>query len=131
MWTRFMDMHSGGGTKEDPYQYIYIEAPESEAVSVFYNRFSHNPHRVTCTCCGEDYSVSENESLEQLTAFGRGCAYEGNAYVERQNEKFKWSTYCTLDEYKKKADVLFICADEIQAEERTGVVPEQGYIWKG
>ena len=27
MWTRFMDMHSGGGMKEPPYEYIFIEAP--------------------------------------------------------------------------------------------------------
>lgn len=28
MWTRFMDMHSGGGSKEK-WEYIYIEAPET------------------------------------------------------------------------------------------------------
>lgn len=73
VWTRFMDMHSGGGTKEPPYEYIYIEAPENEAKVIFYNRFGHNPERVSCTCCGDDYSISEEKSLEQATAYERNC----------------------------------------------------------
>jgi len=39
VWTRFMDMHSGGRLKEDPYQFILIEAPENEAKVIFYNKF--------------------------------------------------------------------------------------------
>ena len=74
MWTQFWDMHSGGGQKEDVAM-IFIEAPEDEAKLVFYNRFGHNPERVTCTCCGSDYSISESESLEQLTGFHRNCKY--------------------------------------------------------
>jgi hypothetical protein len=66
-------MHSGGGLKESPYHFIYIEAPEKEACVIFYNRFGHSPSRVSCTCCGDDYSVSENKSLAQLTGFHRGC----------------------------------------------------------
>lgn len=73
MWTRFMDMHSGGGTKEPPYEYIYIEAPKDEAKVIFYNRFGHNPERVTCTCCGDDYSISSEPTLKRLTGFDRGC----------------------------------------------------------
>lgn len=64
MWTEFMDMHSGGGTKEEPYEYIFIEAPREEAIIIFYNRFGHNPERVTCTCCGDDYSITEYETLK-------------------------------------------------------------------
>lgn len=73
MWTQFIDMHSGGGLKEK-WQYIYIEAPEAEAKIIFYNRFGHNPERVTCTCCGADYSIEENGFLAQLTGFERHCA---------------------------------------------------------
>jgi len=78
-WTRFMDMHSGGGLKEE-WQYIYIEASLEEAKSVFYSRFGHNPERVTCTCCGEDYSISEYKTLEEATAYDRHCywAYPKN-----------------------------------------------------
>jgi len=58
-----MDMHSGGDLKEK-WQYIYIEAPEEEAKVIFYNRFGHNPNRVTCTCCGKDYSISSRPQGE-------------------------------------------------------------------
>jgi len=76
-WTRFMDMHSGGGLKEFPYRNIYIEAPEAEAKVIFYNRFGHNPNRVTCTCCGGDYSITEEATFAQASAYERGC---GAAY---------------------------------------------------
>lgn len=75
-WTRFMDMHSGGGLKEPPYDKILIQASQDEAEVIFYNRFGHNPNRVTCTCCGEDYSISDGESLADLTAYDRNCAIE-------------------------------------------------------
>lgn len=73
MWTHFWDMHSGGGTKEKDYGHIFIEAPREEAVKIFYSRLKHNPERVSCTCCGKDYAISEGESLEQITAYHRGC----------------------------------------------------------
>lgn len=74
-WTRFMDMHSGGGQKL-AWHHIYIEAPQAEAEVVFQNRFHRNPHRITCSCCGEDYSVSEEgDDLAQATAFERGCRF--------------------------------------------------------
>lgn len=155
MWTQFMDMHSGGGSKEN-YDYIYIEAPEAEAIVIFYNRFGHNPHRVTCTCCGSDYSIYEYEELDQATAFERGCDYayfnkEGNEvpeskafiigkglvdgcigkYVERPSKKYKFKKYMTLENYKNntKDNVLCITADQIKPEERIGEVPEEGYVW--
>lgn len=74
-WTLFMDMHSGGGLKEKNYALIYIEAPIDEACVIFYNRFGHNPYRVTCTCCGEDYSVDEYQTIEAATAYDRGCPW--------------------------------------------------------
>jgi hypothetical protein len=73
MWTQFMDMHSGGGLKEN-FQYCYIEAPEEEAKLIFYNRFGHDPERITCTCCGDDYSIMEFETLQEATAYERKCA---------------------------------------------------------
>ncbi len=75
MWTHFMDMHSGGSCKEEPYNHIFIEAPEEEAVVIFYNRFDHNPNRISCTCCGQDYSISEYPTLEQATAYERALRY--------------------------------------------------------
>jgi hypothetical protein len=156
MWTKFWDMHSGGGQKAK-WAMIYIEAPETEAKTIFYNRFGHNPDRVSCTCCGSDYSISESESLEDLTGYHRGCDYayinkktgkeipESEAfisgkgvkrgyigrYVERPNEKYTFKSYVTLEDYEKQPDVLVIRAAEIKASEREGEVPDEGYVWVG
>lgn len=156
MWTQFWDMHSGGSTKEKPYEKIYIEAPKEEAKIIFYNRFGHNPERVTCTCCGADYSISEEETLGQLTGFHRGCDYayfdskgrevsDGKGfvigkgirrgytakYVERPSKKYSLgNNFMSLGEYLNKKNVLVIHADEIGDSERRGDVPKQGYVWQ-
>lgn len=146
MWTQFWDMNSGGGKKEQ-WRLIYIEAPEEEAKVIFYNRFGHSPKRISCTCCGEDYSISEEESLAQMTGYHRGCRYtEGGLYLEpgepipAGDRLSKWSGVgsaasasggMTLDEYLAKPDVLAIPASLIKDEERKGSVPEQGYVWVG
>lgn len=146
-----MDMHSGGGCKE-PYQFILIEAPEAEAKVIFQNRFSHNPDRVTCTCCGGDYSIDDYESLEQATGFDRNAAFvylnpageevpleqawkagvgliNGciNKYVERKGHDF--AEYKTLEEFLKRPDVLVIKSQEIKPEERQGELRTSGYVW--
>jgi hypothetical protein len=128
MWTRFMDMHSGGGSKE-AWENIYIEAEEEKAKVIFYNRFGHNPERVSCTCCGEDYSISESETLEQATGYERGCLWDDKegGYVEKHGRSY--IPYRTLIEYKKDSEVLFITDAEIKKSERTGDVPQEGYVW--
>ena len=155
-WTHFHDMHSGGGQKLE-WGHIFIEAPEDEAVRVFYNRFGRSPHRVTCTCCGEDYSLSEHPSLEQATAFQRGCdyayfrpdgtecpedeawkmgkgttpGYEGR-YVERPTTKYRFGReHQSLDDYLKSGEPKAVYASEIQPGERKGSVPDEGYVWVG
>lgn len=157
MWTQFWDMHSGGGCKEKPFEKIYIEAPEDEARSVFYARFGHNPSRVTCTCCGEDYSVSESETLERATGYHRNCEYayfdkkgveqelpegmnhawaNGEGWIQRTVERqrvTKWGVpgpYIPLNEYIAMPDVLVIYAAEIADDERRHDVPEEGYVWQ-
>lgn len=127
MWTRFMDMHSGGGTKEGPYEYIYIEAPLPEAKVIFYNRFGHNPERVSCTCCGPDYVIYEHATLEEATAFERGCLYDArlDAYVDEPR-----SGHHAMSQWTQRPDVLVIRGDEIEPSERVGDVPEQGYVWR-
>jgi hypothetical protein len=158
MWTRFMDMHSGGGCKEPPYEYIYIEAPQAEAELVFYNRFGHNPNRVSCTCCGDDYTITEDESLANITGYDRGCESgyvlpsgeeifgeksDGFWYAlprERSHElkpvhferksSRKWAgEYVTLEQYFTRENVLKIPATEIKPEERVGKLPHQGYFY--
>ena len=130
MWTQFYDMHSGGGSKEK-YELIYIEAPQSEAEIIFYNRFGHNPNRVSCTCCGNDYSISEDESLGQLTAFHRNCDFDSGLgrYVELPNTRYGNKEIVTLAQYMQQSDVLIIKSEDIKAVERIGELPAQGYIW--
>lgn len=130
VWTQFNDMHSGGNTKED-YEHIYIEAPEDEAISVFYNRFDRNPNRVSCSCCGEDYSISQSPSLEEATAYERGCDFEGNGYVERARVFREYTyPYMTLEQYLLQDDVFVIRADEIENHERYTEVPQSGWVWQ-
>lgn len=71
MWTRFWDMNSGGGQKE-PFEMIFVEAPAEEAALIFTRRFGHDPHRVTCLCCGPDYAIDGFETLEAATRPGDG-----------------------------------------------------------
>jgi hypothetical protein len=155
-WTEFWDMHSGGSQKED-FARCYIQAPEEEACRIFYARFGHNPLRVTCTCCGEDYSISESDSLEEATAYPRDCRYaqrqeedKAGPYKGRKryygfylepgedppegftiDEGFYRGDPIPLKEYLKEPDVHVIRVKDIKPHERTGRVPEQGYVWVG
>lgn len=146
MWTSFNDMHSGGYTKEPPYDIIFIEAPEDEARVIFYNRFGHSPDRVSCTCCGQDYSMSSEESFKELSGYHRGCEYAHNdakpgsgRYFEEDEplpDGFKKSfgsfkKYYSVDEYMKREDVLVIPKQDILDSERVGDVPQEGYVWMG
>ena len=108
MFTLFYDMHSGGGLKEGTYQFIVIEAPQEEAEVIFQNRFGHNPNRVSCTCCGSDYSIDTGESLADLY------------HIKKSYER---------DYIDVEGDYLLIRAHEIKPEERTGELREQGYVW--
>lgn len=123
-WTLFWDMHSGGDQKEE-FSKIYIEAPIDEAKVVFYNRFGHNPERVTCTCCGEDYSIDESKTLEEASAYHRGCKWSETGY--RENGKF----YVSVEEYSHNPDVCIIYSTDIKPSERYGDIPQQGFIWVG
>jgi hypothetical protein len=127
-----MDMHSGGGSKED-FEYLYVEASEDEAKAIFYNRFGHNPERVSCTCCGDDYSISSGDDLAQLTGYDRNCDWPKGAkgYVEtpRPNKYGDERPVIPLEDYLKSDGVRVIRAGEIKPEERVGSVPTEGYVW--
>lgn len=60
MWTRFMDMCSGGSYKLDASD-IWIEAPYYDAIELFEAIFERDPDNITCPCCGPDYSIDECE----------------------------------------------------------------------
>ena len=137
MFTRFMDMHSHGYAKE-PQEYILIEACEADAKIIFYNRFDHNPNCVTCTCCGEDYSIQEYDTLREATAYDRGCnsveidkTLREWVYVEEANpEQESWRPYVTLEDYLLRPSVLVIYDKDIKADDRIGEVPSEGWVWQ-
>lgn len=147
VWTLFWDMSSGGGRKEPPYDKIFIEAPLDEATSVFYSKFGHNPNRVTCTCCGEDYSISSG-SIHQLTGYHRGLRsinktkaqnYSESRYIEPNEEVpegFKvekrygrTDSGMTLEAYLEQDNILVITADEYTEADTKVNVPDEGYVW--
>ena len=123
-WTMFDDMHSGGGLKEKPYDMIYIQAPLEQAKLIFYNRFGHNPNRVTCTCCGADYSAREYSTLDQATAYKRDWEWDDTA-----QQYFECVNSVPMSVYAARKDVLIIAHEDIKDEERQGELPEQGYVW--
>lgn len=129
-WTLFWDMHSGGGSKEQ-HEKIYIEAPEEEAKIIFYNKFGHSPDRVSCTCCGSDYSISESDSLEQASGYHRNCEWskKDGGYIDNPDTSENASEFIPLEKYSKQKDVLVIYAKDISDNERIGELPEEGYIW--
>lgn len=115
MWTRFMDMHSGGRAKvkngDVEVQYIYIEAGESEACQLFEKFFEHDPRNETCNCCCGDYSIGEEDSLEQATAFERGCSFSAadKRYVQSPGEYHK---YKPLDVFLDDPSVIVVRRDQ-------------------
>lgn len=69
MFYRYFDMSSGGSEKTD-YSVIIIEADdESEASSIFEERFEIDPYNTTCYCCGPDFSISEYVSIEDAREY--------------------------------------------------------------
>ena len=131
MWTQFWDM-SSGGTQKEPWHDIFIEAPVEEAKTIFYNRFGHNPDRITCACCGNDYAIYYGDDIAQLTGYHRGCAWNSlsERYVEEPSRDHRGGRgMMTLAEYEAQEEVLFIRAEEIKPEERVGDVPEQGWVY--
>jgi hypothetical protein len=62
-FTRFYDMCSGGRQKLE-HDVIFIEGDEASATARFMAVFGRDPHNVTCSCCGQDYSVWECDTTE-------------------------------------------------------------------
>lgn len=105
MWTEFMDMCSGGDQKQ-AFAYLYIEAGKHDAMRVFRNRFGRDPNRITCHCCGEDYTIECHPDLLQLTGYDRECSYDRatNQYLDNGTP---------LEEYLKRSDIRVIRAEDI------------------
>ena len=106
VWTRFMDMSSGGHEKE-PFKFIYIEAGEEEAKCIFTDHFEHDPENVTCACCGPDYAISESVGLDQASGYERGCEMADGNWVE-ESCKDNWRLYSTLEEWADEESVCVL-----------------------
>lgn len=108
-WTYFYDMASGGYQKTD-FSYVLIEGGEDRAKDIFEERFGQNPEDTACECCGQNFSIDTYPTLEQATAYERGCRFDQTtkSFVEQKREDGR--TYQTLEEFKKRTDVLIIPA---------------------
>jgi hypothetical protein len=116
-WTIFWDMHSGGSTKEAPYEKIYIEAPQDEAERIFINRFGHDPNQIACECCGQNYSIDESDSLQEASAYHRND-WGKKKGTASNSDLSPHSALITLDDYIKQKDVLIIWAKDIKSDGR-------------
>lgn len=86
-WTKFHDMHSGGGLKQKPFKYIYIEGGHADAVETFMDVFNDDPNRIACQCCGANYSITEYGSLREATQYERkGYRHDGTYWEYQQRD---------------------------------------------
>jgi len=114
--TQFKDMHSGGKAKTS-YENIYIEASESDAIDFFKSWFSRDPSQITCSCCGQDFSVRSYDSLEQATGYERNCVYEDGRYIEKPKSYSGSSRkLLTVDELLDKDSVAFFSQSDVESE---------------
>ena len=124
MYVLFWDMHSGGGQKLD-WAKIYVEADsEEEAIEIFQQEFGRDPNHITCNCCGEDYSISSAETLEEASGYHRGLDYaydrannkgryleDGDSAPEGWEISKGYSERMTLEEYVKRDFVKIVPKD--------------------
>jgi hypothetical protein len=114
-WFLFWDMHSGGSEKVKGGALIFVRAEsEDSAVEIFEKTFNRDPYHVTCNCCGADYSISEAESLAQITGYHRNCAWANGRYVERP-EKYS-NKVVPLDEFLNNGKCIVVGDYDIRAE---------------
>lgn len=134
-WTRFHDMHSGGGQKLD-WGHIFIQAPREEAIEIFKKTFSRDPDHVTCDCCGPDYSISENRIYsgdrqeQRFGDLGYATCYERNADFDEaemgndvfsQGGNYKDRRLFSLEEYVSTGKAKFLFKRMVKK-----LVPEYG-----
>lgn len=67
-FTVITDMHSGGGKKTE-FWYHIVMLPEAQAIAWFEHHYKVDFNRVSCDCCGSDFSAYEYgiRNFEQIT----------------------------------------------------------------
>lgn len=68
-WTRFYDLHGGGGRKTD-FNEIWIEADRDDAIRIFEEKLDYDPTTSSCSCCGPDFSIGEEDGEDIPTPSG-------------------------------------------------------------
>lgn len=101
-WTVFNDMHGGGHLKVESYERIYINTARDPAMAVFRDRFGQDPEKITCQCCGQDYSIREYDSLEAATKYHRSRGPLADQTIDT-----------TTDEYVERDDICIIYGGDI------------------
>ena len=102
-WFTFWDSHSGGGLKTK-WEKIYVEAASRDsAIAIFTDKTGQDPTLTACDCCGQNYSIYENETLEGASDFHRSHWPRWIA---------KSATVMPLDEYVGKESVLVLNSSE-------------------
>lgn len=92
VWTAFLDI-------DEPnfrYKQVYIEAPKSEAISVFQENFGCSPVGLACPRCSFEYLIEEYDTL-------RDALDDIIIYFEE-----------SVEDYKKRSDVLFIDKKQVK-----------------
>ncbi len=104
-WTEFSDMYSGGDPKLRETK-IYIEAPEEIAAKVFTAIYGRNPRHVTCSCCGPDYGIIEDDTLEEATDYARKLSAQEKTFYEKETYvRMKDLEGISIEEFEKQPHV--------------------------
>lgn len=101
-YTLFWDMHSGGDRKLSHALILLETDKDVDACEAFENHFGRDPYNVTCDCCGDDYSISEDESAEQALAYHMGWEWKDKEYVKID------TAYQTVQDFEKDGGVLIV-----------------------
>jgi len=111
-WTLFADAYADGKLKFKSFEWIIVEGKEKDALALFMDITNVDPKKVTCTCCGQHYSIREHDSVFQATAFERGCRFDKTleCFVEEVSD-FPIIHYTNVEDFIERDNVLIIFAD--------------------
>lgn len=68
-WTMFWDLHTGGETKLEPYNHIFVNLDEKTAIQWFKHTTGRDPFANSCRCCGNDYAVDGFKNLDDAARY--------------------------------------------------------------